>query len=696
MKSNHERSNECLPPKKREIPPSTLPSESRSPMAPPPASELQAPENVAWPVLGGNGSAVGVSRSAAQSDAPKYKSLSAASDSVRLVSSLPAVYTSPISQSQLGGTVHYAQLPPNLQFIASPYSAPYAGFVGPHLLPPPPPPPPLSSSSCQRSSSHPEMHSSSLATAKYDHQRASVRYASTMPPPPTSMHHHHTSGAHYTDRGTARKEEGVSSSKELHNGGLDRSRRFGATPENAVKLRDAYEALQLVLPMDYAHDPSAPRTSVMLVPDGHEDRRPVPSCGSPGKTRQEKGSIVLGKPVTRSPSSSNHAFVFPPPLSIDNLKTTINPLSPQTVIQTTHNSTVESLPMGATAIYPQSPVIGYIAGTGGSQHAPITYHPGLQQHVLITGTQPVIIPVSGTSTPDPPTSSAETHRGEETPDNPRSSYHRATSGAVIQAQLHLPAVPAPPLSGSEAPQSLPAYFVKGSIIQLADGELKRVEELKTEDFIQSAEISSELKIDSSTVERIDGSRASPDFAVVQFSVGEHRSQVSVEVLVEYPFFVFGQGWSSCCPDRTTQLLELPCTKLSVGDVCISLTLKNLRNGSLTKSHPSEPVLSSLAADQGHLFRAPETVGGGGERENGVDPTGSFDALENGDLGSSERGSVLRADPGKLCSGGRKRRWSAPEGRKVEKPEEPPLTLVKPSFIPHDIKVTIEGRSNIGK
>ncbi|XP_031676734.1 ataxin-1-like [Oncorhynchus kisutch] len=130
---------------------------------------------------------------------------------------------------------------------------------------------------------------------------------------------------------------------------------------------------------------------------------------------------------------------------------------------------------------------------------------------------------------------------------------------------------------SSSPTTLPPFFMRGSIIQLADGELKRVEDLKTEDFIQSAEISSELKIDSSTVERIDTGQT-PNAVIIQFGVGEHKAQVCVEVLLEYPFFVFGQGWSSCCPDRTTQLLELSCAKLCVGDVCVSLTLRSLRGG----------------------------------------------------------------------------------------------------------------------
>lgn len=57
-----------------------------------------------------------------------------------------------------------------------------------------------------------------------------------------------------------------------------------------------------------------------------------------------------------------------------------------------------------------------------------------------------------------------------------------------------------------------------------------MEDLKTEDFIQSAEISSELKIDSSTVERIDSGQ-SPNAVVIQFSVGELKAQVSYASLI---------------------------------------------------------------------------------------------------------------------------------------------------------------------
>uniref|UniRef100_A0A3B5N0S3 Ataxin 1a n=1 Tax=Xiphophorus couchianus TaxID=32473 RepID=A0A3B5N0S3_9TELE len=747
MKSNQERSNECLPPKKRGTS-STLPPESRSPAIPP---VHDRPENTACYVsaAGGNESNITAHHSSNKTDGPQYKSPSTLSDSstssssLRLVSSLPTVYTSPLSQPTIGGTVHYTQLPPNMQFIASSYTTPYTSYISPQILPPPLPPSPLSSSSATQRPSYTESSPAQTLVTKQEQHRASLGRTS-MPPPSTdpfphhiqmstsprtvssphhqggthllsqSMHHHQSLGK-YTD-GYSRKEEGTRP-RELHNGELERGRRFGPPPEPGLlksggKSREdrsslsSFEARHLVLPSDYStHDHLGLRTSVMLIPNSHGDHQLVPPRASPEKltasmpTHMEKGS--MGKPVSRPPSSSNTtcSFTFPPPLSADSLKAAVSTLPPQTVIQTTHNAS-EPLSMGlpSTSIYPQQPFIGYITGPSGS-----SYHTGLQQHLLIPGTQPVIIPVSGGGVPTlepvtshitsstqaapfpatlPHTYIAATAPKGETVETQGGTFHVAAPGAVVQAQLHLPIVPAPP--GTVVSPSLPPYFIKGSIIQLADGELKRVEDLKTEDFIQSAEISSELKIDSSTVERIEGSHTSPNFAVVQFSVGEHRTQVSVEVLLEYPFFVFGQGWSSCCPDRTTQLLELPCTKLSVGDVCISLTLKNLKNGSLKKTQSPEPENNASVPHSSH--------GGGDSR------------VENGDLTFGERGSVSKdqvarsTDPSSSKpSGSRKRRWSAPEGRKVEKSEEePPLTLPKPSFIPYDVKVSIEGRSNIGK
>uniref|UniRef100_A0A8C4QQ77 AXH domain-containing protein n=1 Tax=Eptatretus burgeri TaxID=7764 RepID=A0A8C4QQ77_EPTBU len=119
----------------------------------------------------------------------------------------------------------------------------------------------------------------------------------------------------------------------------------------------------------------------------------------------------------------------------------------------------------------------------------------------------------------------------------------------------------------------PAHFYRGSVIQMAGGELKRVEELVTEDFVRSAEVSKELKLDSSTV-TATGPGSAPGLALLRFAIGETRTPASIQVLAEHPFFVFGRGWASCLPEQTSQQIGLPCTKLAVGDVCISLALRS--------------------------------------------------------------------------------------------------------------------------
>ena len=90
--------------------------------------------------------------------------------------------------------------------------------------------------------------------------------------------------------------------------------------------------------------------------------------------------------------------------------------------------------------------------------------------------------------------------------------------------------PPPPLqSNYPAQPHYPPHFMKGSVIQLANGELKRVEDLRTDDFVNSADVSGDLKIDSSTVVRID-ENTEKGSAILGFSVGEHRVHVSTRKL----------------------------------------------------------------------------------------------------------------------------------------------------------------------
>ncbi|CAM5110681.1 unnamed protein product [Natator depressus] len=803
MKSNQERSNECLPPKKREIPTTSLPSEVKPVIL---SNENHRADNLTWLTstpssqssMGGRhrpgGSSVEIGLQQGLHKAPSTGmdySPPSAPRSVPVSTTLPTVYSPALSQS---GTpvspVQYTHLQHTFQFVGPPYSGPYAGFIPSQLISPT-----ANSATCAAASatavattpsqrSQLEAYSTFLASMsslsqqghKVDQHlvRTPGLIAAGSPPPtqqnqyvhissspqstvrnvspptiPVHLHPHQTaiphtltlgpssqvvvqysdSGGHFITRDPTKKAESsrlqAMQAKEILNGEIEKSRRYGLSPSGDVSLVKAgnksaphhYETRHVVVhssPAEYsARDSSGIRASVMVVPNSSTpvtemEVQQATNRETPPSVLNDKGNLHLGKPAHRS-----YALSPQQTMGHEGVKA-VATLSPHTVIQTTHNAS-EQLPVGlpATAFYAgtQPPVIGYLS----SQQQAIGYPGNLPQHLVIPGTQPLLIPVGNADVessgvaPAIVTSSpqfAAVPHAFVTTAIPKSENFSAEAlatqpayqAAVVQAQIHLPVVQSV-ASPTAAPPTLPPYFMKGSIIQLANGELKKVEDLKTEDFIQSAEISNDLKIDSSTVERIEDSH-NPGIAVIQFAVGEHRAQVSVEVLVEYPFFVFGQGWSSCCPERTSQLFDLPCSKLSVGDVCISLTLKNLKNGSIKKGQPmdSASILLKHSKNDSLAGSRHRYV----EQENGINQGSAQMLSENGELkfldkiGLPAAPLLTKTEPSKPTAT-RKRRWSAPETRKLEKSEEePPLTLPKPSFIPQEVKICIEGRSNVGK
>uniref|UniRef100_A0A3Q4AHE4 AXH domain-containing protein n=1 Tax=Mola mola TaxID=94237 RepID=A0A3Q4AHE4_MOLML len=707
MKSNQERSNGCLPPKKREI----LALEQR-PVAvatatPPVGVVTDSPhtENLAW--LASVATERCKSRDA---EIPRYptSSTTASIPSTSIPSSatplssvplapLPAVY--PTAVPQQTGTIQFAQLGPNVQFISS---GPYAGYISSHIIS-------TNASSVPNSSALGQhnldgytaalispntkgdqqfqiglsptelapvsLPSSPQVTSQYIHldSRASLTVSGNPVTSPTTHLHLHPHTAvlpqtltlapsqlvlQYADGSTGKKQE--EHAKAALNGEVEivKQTKTLSQPANHQQVQ-SYEARHILLPADYGQNHAGLQTSLVLVAQHNHGAEHEAGSNKISLLQTEKGGICMGKPVSR-PSS----FTSLPSSEV------VKSITPHTVIQTTLPS--EELP-GSLYSSTQPPIIGYI--TSANQHS-LSYHATLPQHLIIPSGQSLLIPVSGTNncTEIEVSRTVAALPSTTTPQISAAMPNAYLATALSKSPVHVP-TPAPvsiqtspSISSSSSPVALPPFFMRGSIIQLADGELKRVEDLKTEDFIQSAEISNELKIDSSTVERIDSGQ-SPNAVVIQFSVGELKAQVCVEVLVEYPFFVFGQGWSSCCPDRTTELFELSCAKLCVGDVCVSLTLRGLRNGSVTESQPLGTKLKS-----GHLT--------GEVRQESAKTDGP--ALTK----------IQCVDPGRPAV--RKRRWSAPERDQNERSEEePPLTLPKPSFIPQEVKNSIEGHSNAG-
>nr|XP_020466363.1 uncharacterized protein LOC109966096 [Monopterus albus]XP_020466364.1 uncharacterized protein LOC109966096 [Monopterus albus] len=156
----------------------------------------------------------------------------------------------------------------------------------------------------------------------------------------------------------------------------------------------------------------------------------------------------------------------------------------------------------------------------------------------------------------------------------------------------------PPALHPSPPALLP-HFTKGSLIELANGRLKRVEELRTEDFLRSADTSPEFHLSTCTVLLISPSSAQ-GFSHLQVHLTDRNTQELLKVLEEYPFFVQDRGWSSCCPQRTTQLYGLPCRQLMEGDVCLALTptpTHTHRTHTRTGSRCHRTQISSRAAGE---------------------------------------------------------------------------------------------------
>uniref|UniRef100_H2YRU7 AXH domain-containing protein n=1 Tax=Ciona savignyi TaxID=51511 RepID=H2YRU7_CIOSA len=137
----------------------------------------------------------------------------------------------------------------------------------------------------------------------------------------------------------------------------------------------------------------------------------------------------------------------------------------------------------------------------------------------------------------------------------------------------------------------PAHFKKGALIQLANGQIKKVEELNVEDFQQSTELSNDLKLDVSTVAKIEIDEPR-SLALLCFFVGNEKLVITVEAPVEHPFFVYGKGWCSVSPDRSMARYALVCQHLSVGNKCASLTLKPPPENQLSSTVVPSRIIAS--------------------------------------------------------------------------------------------------------
>nr|XP_006639619.1 PREDICTED: uncharacterized protein LOC102691565 [Lepisosteus oculatus]XP_015220403.1 PREDICTED: uncharacterized protein LOC102691565 [Lepisosteus oculatus] len=232
--------------------------------------------------------------------------------------------------------------------------------------------------------------------------------------------------------------------------------------------------------------------------------------------------------------------------------------------------------------------------------------------------------------------------------------YSCSSPAGSRSQSSATATSKPSPTSSPAPLSplVLTHFTKGSLIQLSTGELKNVEDLQTDDFLRSAAVSPEFHLSFCTIQHISPS-PSQGCAHLQVLLGDQKVQELLKVLVEYPFFVRNQGWSSCCPQRTLQLYGLSCHQLMVGDVCLVLTPAPTPSPVPSTDHQGQTSGKNFVVPPSRQTdTAPQTSTGAVERTSrsgNMPPSSSTLRLTTEDTVTSDKRQQSR-----------KRRWSAPE------------------------------------
>ena len=196
---------------------------------------------------------------------------------------------------------------------------------------------------------------------------------------------------------------------------------------------------------------------------------------------------------------------------------------------------------------------------------------------------PAYLPTDSAQARDSPTSQKRKHSSDESHSNGHSSHKSPASSSDAKEKAR----PEPQSIVRRSPMTTQQpsetnfsnnnnnntisspYFRAGSLIQLASGHMKKVEDLNTDDFVTSAASCPDISIDQARVARLEQSPESGLFTIV-FSVTRGQEMVSVQVGGDHPFFVTEQGWSSCAPAATLASYALEAAQLCVGDLCISL------------------------------------------------------------------------------------------------------------------------------
>lgn len=264
---------------------------------------------------------------------------------------------------------------------------------------------------------------------------------------------------------------------------------------------------------------------------------------------------------------------------------------------------------------------------------------------------------------------------------------RNDPGICLTLQLTDPIpVPDPERNGS---------FIGGAMVEFDNGDRKRIEDIRAEDLINTAERSSDLRMTEAVTCAITprflpnrpDHLIGPNLAMllVSFRYDDEQLQSEIETSIEYPFFVTNKGWTSFDPERTYRMYNLHCTQLEVGDVFLALLPRN-------PPAPPPPPPPSAPQPMVHCDVPPDggAENGTADSDTELDPGGSEypTASELADAANLQRQlrapepeppNVARPPPEqKKTRKSRPSKLKQPAGPPIIRSLPPPAPLPKPS------------------
>eukprot|EP00092_Neocalanus_flemingeri_P037448 GFUD01040779.1.p1 GENE.GFUD01040779.1~~GFUD01040779.1.p1 ORF type:complete len:258 (+),score=75.83 GFUD01040779.1:45-818(+) len=127
-------------------------------------------------------------------------------------------------------------------------------------------------------------------------------------------------------------------------------------------------------------------------------------------------------------------------------------------------------------------------------------------------------------------------------------------------------------------------FKNDTVVRVAGEEVKRVEDILTDDFIRASNNSHDTSVDMAELRHITRVHET-NTAGLRFIHGD--TDVTLVCQLDQPFYRFCTGWSSLFPLLTKAKYGLTCKTLSIGDICMVLRPRQRRRKKeIETSYPS--------------------------------------------------------------------------------------------------------------